>query len=118
MECMSVKWQLLDNVLVVSAVLKVDYVKCRRLGCLLVLGDSVSRISGWSRWLIQIVGVAIWSDHSRRQSKMWTHRLQRLDDQCPCLFSPWLTGGMSMWPRRVDASPSRVLSLENKGATA
>ena len=32
--------------------------------------------------------------------------LKKLDDRCPVLFSPWLTGGMSMWPRSANDSSS------------
>ena len=31
---------------------------------------------------------------NRKQSKKWTHMLQRLDDRCLSLFSPWLTGSL------------------------
>ena len=37
----------------------------------------------------------------------WT---QMLDDRCPGLFSPGLTGDMSMWPRSADASSSRFVT--------
>ena len=69
---------LLYNVCVISVVLKVGAVECHRLGCLLVLDDSITKRYGWSRgWsqcLVQIVGVNVWSDNrcSWRRSKMWT----------------------------------------------
>ena len=59
-----------------------------------------------------MIAVAVWSGRrcSWKQSKIWTHRLQRVHDWCPSLFSPWLTGGMSMWPQSADDSPSRSLT--------
>ena len=75
-------------------VLKVSVVGSLRLSSLLVCGDSVSRRWKWSLCLVQIVGVAVWPGCRRcwRLSMMWTHWLQRLDDQCLGLFNPWLTG--------------------------
>ena len=32
---------------------------------------------------------------------MLTHWLQRLDDRCPSLFNPWLTGCVSVWPQEL-----------------
>ena len=93
-------------------VLNVGAVESRRLGCLKVLGDNASRKWGWSRFLMQIVGVAVWSGCRRswRRSKMWTHMLLRLDDWCPGLCNPWLTESMSMWPRSAGASPNSVVA--------
>ena len=72
---MGVESLLLHNVSIVSVVLK-------------VLGNSTSRRSGWSQCLVQIIGVAVWSGRNWKRLKMWTHRVQRLDDRCHILFSP------------------------------
>ena len=110
--CIAVELLLLYNVCVDSAVWKVSVVERRRLSSQIILGDSVLRRSGWSWCLVQIVGVALWSGHrcSWRQLKMWTHVLEWLVDRYPGLFSPWLTGGMSMWPRSDGTSPSRFVT--------
>ena len=86
--------------------LKVDAGESRRVDCLLVCGDSASRRWGWSRCLVQIVSVAVWSGCRRiwRRSKMWMHWLQRLDDPC----NPWLTRFVSMWLR--SAGPNRLVA--------
>ena len=51
---------------------------------------------------------------------IWTHFLQRLDDQCLGLCSPWITGCVSIWPQRVGASPGSVVArrLDDAGAVA
>ena len=69
---------------------------------------------------MQIIGVAVWSGCrcSWRWSMMWTHWLQRLDDQCPGLYSPWLTGFVSMGPQSVDVSLSSVVVQERGAADA
>ena len=72
-------------------VLKVRNVESRRLGCLEVWGDSASRRWGWSRCLMQIVGSATRSA-CRRNGRRWTHTLQKLNDECPGLCNPCLTG--------------------------
>ena len=64
------------------------------------------------RCLMQIVSVAVWSGrrHRWRRSKIWENRLQRQDDRCLGLFSPWLAGVMSVLHRSADHSPSSILA--------
>ena len=92
-------------------VLKVSAVECHRLRFLIVCGDCMRRW-GWSRCLVQIIGVSVWSGcrRSRSQSTMWMDWLQRLDDRCPGLCNSWLIGCISMWPWSVGANLSRVVA--------
>ena len=52
---MGIESLLLYNVCVVSAVLKVGAVERHRLSCLYVFGGSISRTSGGSQCLVQII---------------------------------------------------------------
>ena len=77
---------------------KVGTVESRWPGRLSVCSYNASRRGGWSLCLVQIVGGAIRSVCRRnwRQTMMWAYCLQRLDDRCPGLCSPWLTGGIDV----------------------
>ena len=90
--CMGVESLLLYNVYVVSVVLNVVDSAVYKFLATPHLEDQ-NYLGADRRW-------------SWKRSKMWTHRLQRLDDRCPSLFSPWLTESMSMWPQSADNSRS------------
>ena len=78
-----------------SWMLKVCVVESLRLGCLLVCGNSTSRRWGWSLYLVQVLGVAVWSGCRCcwRLSMVWTHWLERLDDRCSDCAVLWFNRG-------------------------
>ena len=82
-------------------VLKVGVVESYRLRCLLICGDSTSRRWGWSLCLMQIVGVAVWSGCRCcwKGSMTWMHQLLMLNDRCPGLLYPGLTGSVDVAPK-------------------
>ena len=87
-----------------------NVVESLRLSYLFVCGDSTSRKWRWSLCLVQIVGVAIWSGDRFfwRQSLMWMHWLQRLDDWCPGLGSTLVNWVCVDVASSVGASPNSV----------
>ena len=92
--------------------LKVSVVETIRLSRSFVCADSVSKRRRWSLCWLQSAGVLVWSGCRCcwRRSMMWIQFLLRLDDRCPGLCNPWLTGCVSMWPQSVDASPRGMVA--------